>query len=45
MLSGEDGTTSISEEVALAVTSFEELHNSIHSVVYTASSQACRAKG
>ena len=28
MLSGEDRTTSISEEVALAVTSFEELHNS-----------------
>lgn len=28
MLSGEDRTTSISEEVALAVTSFEERHNS-----------------
>ena len=28
MLSGEDRTTSISEEVVLAVTSVEELHNS-----------------
>lgn len=28
MLSGEDRTTSISEQVVLAVTSFEELHNS-----------------
>ena len=45
MLSGEDRTTSISEEVALAETSFEELHNSIHTVVYTASLQACSAKG